>query len=140
VSEAERQAERDRLLAWAARRARERESLMASALASYQRLHQLDDAGLAAWLGCSVPALADLALCLRPAGEAMSFRPDVERIAAHTGASSGRLARLLRETDTVTALRAAPGEPQADQGVLKAARDRRDDDGSDNNGGNDREP
>lgn len=130
MDEAERNAERDRLLAWAARRAREREAFMASALASYQGLHRLDDAGLAAWLGLPESALADLALCLRPAASSPSFRADVERIAVHVGASGQRLAKLLREADTVTALRAAPaGDPEADAGILKAARDRHDGDG-----------
>jgi hypothetical protein len=143
VNEAERHAEQDRLLAWAARRARGREAFVASALASYQELHQLDDAALAAWLGLPEPALADLALCLRPAADAPSFRADVERIAAHVGASRQRLAKLLREADAVTALRAAPapGGRQAGQGILKAARDRRDGDGSgDGTGGDDQRP
>jgi hypothetical protein len=39
---------------------------LGSALAAYQRRHGLDDAGLAALLGCDVAALTDLRLCRRP--------------------------------------------------------------------------
>ncbi len=120
------QAERDRLLAWAARRARGRPAFLASDLAAYQGLHQLDEAQLAAWLGCTARSLADLALCRRPAADAPTFRADVEQIAAHVGVHAERLARLLRETGTVVALRTAPTRPPTELGLLLAARDRQD--------------
>jgi len=122
------QAERDRLLAWAARRARGRDSFIASDLAAYQERHRLDEAQLAAWLGCATRALANLALCRRPRADAPSFRVDVERIAGYVGVRGDRLARLLRETGVIAALRAAPVDPSApaEHGFLMAARDRQD--------------
>jgi hypothetical protein len=122
------QAERDRLLAWAARRAQGRDSFIASDLAAYQEHHRLDEAQLAAWLDCATQALADLALCRRPSADAPSFRADVERIAVHVGVRAERLARLLRETGAIAALRTAPADPSApaEHGFLMAARDRQD--------------
>jgi hypothetical protein len=122
------QIERDRLLAWAARRARSRDSFIASDLAAYQERHQFDEAQLADWLGGATRALADLALCRRPQADAPSFRADVERIADHVGVRGERLARLLRETGAIAALRAAPADPSgpAEHGFLMAARDRQD--------------
>lgn len=122
------QAERDRLLAWAARRARGHDAFIASDLQVYQERHRLDDAGLAAWLGCGMRVLADLALCRRPRADAPSFRTDVDRIADHIGVRGDRLARLLRETDAIAALRAAQADRSAaaERGFLMAARDRQD--------------
>jgi hypothetical protein len=122
------QVERDRLLAWAARRARGRDSFIASDLAVYQERHRLDEAQLADWLGCATRALADLALCRRPQANASSFRADVERIADHVGVRAEQLARLLRETGAIAALRAAPADrsAHAEHGFLMAARDRQD--------------
>jgi len=51
-------------------------TFFAHTLANYQRQHQLDDAGLAARLGCGMVTLLDLRLCRRPADA-----EDVERIA-----------------------------------------------------------
>jgi hypothetical protein len=122
------QAERDRLLAWAARRAQGRDSFIASDLAAYQERHRLDEAQLAAWLDCATRALADLALCRRPRADAPSFRADVERIAVHVGVHAERLARLLRETGAIAAAWAGATEPlaSAEHGFLMAARDRQD--------------
>lgn len=124
------QAERDRLLAWAARRARGRDSFIATDLAAYQERHRLDEGQLAVWLGCPTQALVDLALCRRPPGDASSFRTDVERIAGYVGVRGDRLAHLLRETDAIAALRAAPADTSAPaaRGFLLAARDRQDSD------------
>ena len=128
------QAKREYLLAWAARRARGRESFIASDLAAYQERHQLDEARLADWLGGATWALTNLALCRRPQADASTFRADVERIAVHVGVRGERLARLLRETDAIAALRAAPADASAptEHGFLMAARDRQEDqDGDD---------
>jgi hypothetical protein len=122
------QVERDRLLAWAARRARSRDSYVASDLAAFQERHGLSEAQLANWLGGTIQALTNLALCRRPQADAPSFRTDVERIALHVGVQGEALARLLRETDTIAALRSAPADASAptDHGSLMAARDRQD--------------
>jgi hypothetical protein len=107
------QAEQDRLLAWAARRARGRDTFIASDLFAYQERHRLDDAELAAWLRCSTRVLTDLALCRRPPADAPSFRQDVDQIANYVGVRSDRLALLLRETDAIAALRAAQTDQSA---------------------------
>jgi hypothetical protein len=122
------QAERDYLLAWAARRARSRGSFIASDLAAFQERHGLSEAKLANWLGGTMQALTNLALCRRPQADAASFRTDVERIAIHVGVHGEPLARLLRETDAIAALRSAPADASApsEHGSLMAARDRQD--------------
>jgi hypothetical protein len=122
------QAERDHLLAWAARRARSWDSYVAGDLAAFQERHGLSESQLAGWLGGTTRALTNLALCRRPQADAPSFRTDVERIALHVGVSSEALARLLRETDAIAALRSAPADASApsEHGSLMAARDRRD--------------
>jgi hypothetical protein len=96
------------LLARAATRAEREPFFLASALAAYRALSGLDDAALAAELGCAESALARLALCRRPRGDSPMFREDVTRIAAATGADAARLARLLRAADAAETLRAAP--------------------------------
>ena len=122
------QAERDHLLAWAARRARSWDSYVASDLAAFQERHGLSEAQLANWLGGTTRALTNLALCRRPQAGGPSFRTDVERIALHVGVQGEALARLLRETDAIAALRSAPADASApsDHGSLMDARDRQD--------------
>jgi hypothetical protein len=120
------EAEQDRvLLARASRRAASRPFFLASALAGFQALRELTDEQLATFLGCAPEALAELGLCRRPDPAAPTFRADVERVAAHVGAASPQLVRLLREVDSVAALRRAPLAP-VDRGALLAARDRLD--------------
>ena len=120
------EAERDRvLLARASLRAAGRPFFMASALAGFKALRGMTDEQLATFLGCAPGALAELGLCRRPDPALSTFRADVEGVAAHVGAASERLARLLREVDSVAALRRAPSAP-VDRGALLAARDRLD--------------
>jgi hypothetical protein len=75
--------------------------LLASALAAYQQRHNLDDAALAAVLGCALDVLTQLRLCRRP-GAALPSRTavdDVADIAARFGpdaAVRGRGRRRLR--------------------------------------------
>lgn len=64
-------------------------------LAHYKESHQLDEAGLAALLGCTEADLVRLALCGRPRPEV--FSSDTERIAAHVHAKAEPLASLYRE-------------------------------------------
>lgn len=109
------------LLRRAARRARAREGFVASALEDYQRAHGLDDAGLAALLGCSSESLPRLALCRLPAPE--RFREGVEEIAAYTGADPASLAHLLRQAETARVFRGRSA-PLGGRGLLAAARDR----------------
>lgn len=120
------EAERDRvLLARASLRAVDRPFFLAGALAGFRALRGMTDEQLATFLGCAPGILSELALCRRPDPAASTFRADVERVAAHVGAASEQLARLLREVDSVAALRRAPAAT-ADRGTLLAARDRLD--------------
>lgn len=99
---------------------------LASALEAYRSFNGLDDAALAAHLGCSLEDLPRLALCRRPIGDPMTFRREVEQIAAYASVRAQRLAELLREVETLEALQAAErsGATASGQGLLMAAEDR----------------
>ncbi len=100
---------------------------LASALKAYSSFNELDDAALAAHLGCSLQDLPRLALCRRPAPEPTVFRKEVEQIAAYASAKAERLAQLLREVETLEALQMAEKSVTASgPGLLMAARDRAD--------------
>jgi hypothetical protein len=107
-----------RILARAAARAEADSFFVASALALYRSLTEMDDGALAAFLGCDEASLPRLALCRRPSGESRSFRADVGRIAEFTGCDPSRLATLLRAASTAERMRSAS------PGTLLAARDR----------------
>ena len=110
------------LLRQAAERASQRPFYLASSLLAYARAERLDDAGLAARLGCDPARLPALLLCRQPTGEGPVFRADVEAIAERFGLDAARLARLLRTADALVALGGtATGQAS---GLLAAARDR----------------
>src|SRR5579864_1216221 len=69
---------------------------LAAPLARYAQRQGLDDAALAARLGCQPEVLTDLRLCRNPHPEAPRFWQDVERIATHHGLDAGRLAEVVR--------------------------------------------
>jgi hypothetical protein len=98
-------------------------------LREYRDISELDDEGLARFLECSKEGLMRLALCRRPDPGKASFRPDVEQIALHCGASTQKLAALVREVDAVRTMRGAPQLQaplaQSRSALLMAARDRR---------------
>lgn len=108
----------DRLMARAAARAEEDTFFVASTLATFRTLQSMDNAGLAAYLGCTEVALSRLALCRRPAEEGPMFREEVERIAQHTGCNAGSLVNILRAASVAEKMRGAT------PGTLLAARDR----------------
>lgn len=103
-----------------------RPSLMSSLMLLYREQEAMDDEQLARFLECDVAALPRLALCRRPR-QAPDFRGDIEAIAAHTGADSARLARMVRQAAAAEALGSAPGRANTSS-LLMAARDRADDD------------
>jgi hypothetical protein len=109
----------------AAQRASCRSFFVASALSTYQNLHQIGEDELAIFLGCSPTTLPKLALCRLPDTAAPSFRAEVERIASYTGVNSVHLAQLFREVEAITALRSARHyqDTATSQGALMAARD-----------------
>ena len=113
-----------KVLRRAAKRASRRPFFLASPLLAYARAERLDDAGLAARLGCDPADLPALLLCRRPTGEGPMFRSDVEAIAERFRLDPAQLAGLIRAADALVALgRAAP---DVTDGMLAAARDRED--------------
>jgi len=93
---------------------------LAFTLRAYAESEGLADRELAEQLGCPVEALDAVRLCRRPRPDA-GFRQDVTRIAERFGLRVGELARIVRQADALTALRA---EATGGSGVLRAARDR----------------
>jgi hypothetical protein len=87
---------------------------LASALAAYQQRHGLDDAALAAALGCAPAVLTQLRLCRRP-GEAEPSRTveeDVAQIAGRFGIDPAALRRAVEEAADLSAGGSpAPGPP-----------------------------
>jgi hypothetical protein len=110
------------LLRRAAERAGHHPFYLASSLLAYARAERLDDAALAASLGCDLDTLPTLLLCRRPTGSGAVFRADVEAIAARFGIEAARLAALIRAADALVSLRDAPADQP--NGLLAAARDR----------------
>jgi hypothetical protein len=110
------------LLRRAAERAAADPFYLAGPLLTYARVERLDDAGLAAALGCALVDLPALMLCRRPVGEGAVFRRDVEAISQRFGLQAAQLVRLLRTADVVVSLEQARVQPRS--GLLAAARDR----------------
>jgi len=94
---------------------------LANALAEFARSEGLDDAGLAAALGCAGADLTRLRLCAPPRPE--QFRADVERIAGHFGIDADALAAAVRRGQSLARLREKARPVEDDAGVLLAARD-----------------
>jgi hypothetical protein len=107
-------------LAALAERAKGEPFFLASVLEAYARSEHLDDAGLAAALGCPVGELVMVRLCRAPRSDPAGFREDVQRVALRFGLDAGRLAEAVKRGRVVSQLRAAP--PEAG-GFLQAARD-----------------
>jgi hypothetical protein len=104
-----------------ARRVTDDPFFLGSALADYARSEGLDDAGLAAALGCSGEALARLRLCRRPDAAPERFWDQVVVIAHRFGARPDVIAEAVRRADALAGLR----EPAvSERGLLMAARDR----------------
>jgi hypothetical protein len=96
---------------------------LASALAEYARGERLDDAGLAARLGCPVETLTNLRLCRMPREEAPLFGQDVERIAQRFGVDEGLLAEVARRGQSLFHLRNAGHTSEQRPNIFLAARD-----------------
>ncbi len=114
-------------LAHAAQRAVSHEFFLAGILREYQQANQLDDDALAKLLGCHVNDLPRLALCRRPATEQKAFIQDIEHLAQRFHLHGDQLAIVIRQVDSLRALRqqlASTHNAQQMQGILRAARDR----------------
>jgi hypothetical protein len=110
----------DPLEALAARAERE-PFFLASLLAAYARSEGLDDAGLAAALGCRTEDLVMVRLCRAPRTEPSEFWEDVECVAGRFGLDAERLAEAVKRGRVLERLRAAQ---TPEEGHLRAARDR----------------
>jgi hypothetical protein len=94
---------------------------LASALAVYARSEELDDAGLAARLGCPVEQLPLVRLCRVPRSDPAERRQDVAVIAGHFHLDERVLHEAVKRAVVLERLRkATPSE----EGLLMAARDR----------------
>jgi hypothetical protein len=109
----------DPLKALAARAERE-PFFLAAPLAAYARSEQLDDAGLAAALGCREEDLVMVRLCRAPRDESSEFWEDVHCVAGRFGLDPERLAEAVKRGRVVLRLQAA----RPATGGLMAARDR----------------
>jgi hypothetical protein len=91
-------------------------------LAEFAAREALDDAALAARLGCAVPVLAQVRLCRAPRLESSAaFREDVLGIAARFGLDAAALADAAKAVPAAVARTAGAPEPA---GAVLAARDR----------------
>ena len=116
------------VMEWAARRAGEEPQLLGYELREYRTLNNATEDDVATTLECSRETLVCLALCRRPDVSGPSFRAEIEQIALHCGVNAQKLAALLREVDSLRAIRQVPIPPHlapAQVGLLAAARDRR---------------
>src|SRR5206468_3032194 len=86
-------------LRWLARRVSADPSFLGFALATYQRRHRLNEAGIALFLGCERGALVRLALCRRPDITGGRFVEDVQRIAAYAHCNTDRLMYILQDIE-----------------------------------------
>ena len=93
---------------------------LACVLDAFARSEGLDDAGLAAFLGCPVQELTMVRLCRAPRTEPGDFWPDVTCVAGRFGIDAQRLAEAVKRGRVVSRLQTA--QPDAG-GFLMAARD-----------------
>lgn len=112
----------DRLEAFRARAERE-PFFLASLLAAFARAEDLDDAGVAAALGCKVEDMLMIRLCRAPRADARGYRDDIDSISGRFGLDPARLAEVVKRGRVLTRLLAA-GEGADQPGWLMAARDR----------------
>jgi hypothetical protein len=114
-------------LAYAAQRAVQHEFFLAGILHEYQQANQLDDDGLAKFLGCHINDLSRLALCRRPVPEQKAFMRDIEHLAQRFHLNGDQLAIIVRQVNSLRALRqqlTSNRKAQQIEGILRAARDR----------------
>ena len=107
-----------------ARRVQSDSFFLAAPLARYAGSEQLDDAALAARLGCDLDTLTHLRLCRNPEPMAPHFWKDVACIATRYRLDPDRLAEIVRFGQSLLQLQPpaeAPAQPSA--GYLMAARE-----------------
>jgi hypothetical protein len=106
-----------------ARRVADDVFFLAPALRCYARGEGLDDAGLAARLGCDLPALTMLRLCRMPQPQGPGFVTDIRTIAERFTLDPTTLAQVVRRGQNLLRMQPPAGAAGAKAGVLLAARD-----------------
>jgi hypothetical protein len=106
-----------------AQRVADAPDFLAFALAEYARSERLEDASLAARLGCPVETLTHLRLCRMPRAQAPLFWQDVEQIAQRFAVSAEVVAEVARRGQSLVHLRAAADGQKEEANFLLAARD-----------------
>ncbi len=104
-----------------AARAQDDPFFLASSLAAYARSEELDEAGLAAALGCPPGGLVMLRLCRAPRADPPEFWEDVSLVAERFGIEPQRLAEAVKRGRVLLRFQ---GPRPAAGGTLMAARDR----------------
>lgn len=105
-----------------ARRVAQDPFFLACPLAEYARSERLDEAALAARLGCRVEDLTRLRLCRAPRAGEVDFKTDVTAIATSFGIDIATLARAIRYGEGLARLREA-ARLASEPGHMLAARD-----------------
>lgn len=102
-------------------------SFVGWALRQHAVASRLSDQQVLSWLECSPTNGYRLALCLMPDPSENTFSNSVRKIARFVGCNADRLVQLLREVSAFAALRSGHELAAAGEGLLMAARDRKDD-------------
>jgi beta-phosphoglucomutase-like phosphatase (HAD superfamily) len=114
----------ERLLDYAAQRAKVRPDYLGWVLARYIERERISEAELATRLGSTPQDLPRLALCLRPRAE--QFADDIRQISAKFHTDATALAGVVRLVESLETLAATnPTKLSAEAGLLMAARARK---------------
>ena|SRR6185503_17090931 len=89
-------------------RARQNAFFLGRTLSEYGQANGLDDAALAAKLGCTRQGLSRLALCRCPDDRDPSFAKDIHAIASFAQCSANALIDVVRQVRALHALREHP--------------------------------
>lgn len=114
---------RSQLLRHAADRASRDDFFLGNVLTEYMVARGLNRAGLSKQLSCSETQLSLLALCRLPKESGVTFRAEVEKIAAYVGIDPLELGQVIREVQSRRALQTSGQTSYTDPGLLLAARD-----------------
>src|SRR5262249_36762132 len=107
-----------------AERLRDNPQFMAHALDVYQRRARLSDAEMARALGATPEMLLRLALCRRPASDAPDFAEQARELADYTLIDEARLARVIREANSLIESSPNAGRLGSFAGAMAAIRRR----------------
>jgi len=97
---------------------------LGNTIEEFKAINKLSDLTLANYIECKPDALKRLALCRLPDDREDRFREDIKRISVHENCKADKLIALIRQVNTLRALRGENTE-YAGSSLLIAARDRR---------------